>query len=120
MQLLEREGFDGMAMEEAEAQFYRRKNLQQGSRSIHMGSHNEEKPNASKNCGIADRKNLEDTRKSTEREADDKWTEWPLGGDGRPHMLGSQGHLRRYDFYLLSNSEKYIFALRNIRGMAKV
>ena len=66
--LLEREGFDEMAMEEVEVRLYRGKNLQQGSRSIHMGSRNEEKLNASKNYGILIRKDLEDTRELTGHE----------------------------------------------------
>ena len=42
--------------------------MQQGSRSIHMRFHNEEKPNASKNYGISTRKDLEDTRELIGRE----------------------------------------------------
>ena len=67
-----------------------------------------------------ERKDIEDMRKSTEREADDKWPGWPLGVASWPHMSGSQGHLLRYEFYRLSNPKKYIFTLRNIRGMAVV
>ena len=43
-------------------------NLQQGSISIHMGSLNEEKMNASKNYRILTRKDLEDTRELTRHE----------------------------------------------------
>ena len=85
-----------------------------------MGSHNEEKLNASKNYGIAERKDLEDSRELTGREAADKWAGQPIGGVNPPHMSGSQGHLLCYDFYHLSNPEKYIFALRNVRRMAVV
>ena len=55
------------------ARLYRGNNLQQGSRSIHKRSRNEEKLNASKNCGIVERKDLEDTRELTRREAADRW-----------------------------------------------
>jgi len=79
-----------MAMEEVEAHLYLGKNLQQGSRSIHMGSRNEEKPNASKNYGIAERKDLEDTRELTGRDVDDKWAGQPLGGVEWPHMSSSR------------------------------
>ena len=85
-----------------------------------MMSHNEEKPNASKNNGITERKDLEDLRELTECEATDKWVSQTIGGASRPHMLGSRGHLLRYDFYRLSNLEKYVFALQNVRGMAEV
>ena len=46
------------------------KNLQLGSRSTHMGSHNEERANVSKNCGILATKDLEDTIELTGRERD--------------------------------------------------
>ena len=91
MLLLEREGFDGMAMEEVEVCLYRGNNLQQGSRSIHMRSRNEEKLNASKNYGILTRKDLEDTKELTGCEEADKWARQPLGGVGWPHMSSSHG-----------------------------
>ena len=49
--------------------YIRRFNLQQGSRSIHMRSCNEEKQKASKNYGIAKRMDLEDMRELTRRES---------------------------------------------------
>ena len=63
------ESFDGMAME-AGAHLYRGVQLAAGSRSILMRSRNEEKQNASKNYGIAKRKDLEDMRVLTGRERD--------------------------------------------------
>ena len=54
-----------------------------------MGSHNEEKPNASENYGISTRKDLEDSRESIGREADDKWVGRPIGGASWPHMSSS-------------------------------
>ena len=45
-----------------------------------MRSFNEEKQNASKNYGIAKRKDLEDSREFTGREVADKWAGWPVGG----------------------------------------
>ena len=76
-----------------------------------MRSHNKEKPNTSKNYGILEMKDLEDSRELIEHEAADKWDNWSIGGMSWPHMSGSWGHLLRYDFYRLSNTEKYIFAL---------
>ena len=58
----------GWLWRQAKACLYRGNNLQQGSRSIHMRSRNEEKLNVSKNYGILTRKDLEDTRESTSRE----------------------------------------------------
>ena len=64
------EGFDGMAMEADKGSFILEGfNLQQGSRSIHMRSCNEEKQKASKNYGIAKRMDLEDMRELTRRES---------------------------------------------------
>ena len=73
-----------------------------------------------KNYGIADRKDLEDSRELTGREAADKSAGRPIGGSSWPHMSGAHGLLLCYDFYRLSNPKKYIFTLRNIRGMAEV
>ena len=47
-----------------------------------MRSHNEEKLNTSKNSWIAERKDLEDSRELTGREAADKSIGRPVGGDG--------------------------------------
>ena len=54
-----------------------------------MRSRNEEKPNASKNYGITERKDLENLRELIGHEAADKWAGWPVGGAGRPHMSSS-------------------------------
>ena len=78
---------------------------------MHMRSHNEEKMNASKKCGIFTRKDQGDRRELIEREAANKWSGQPIGGVSWPHMSGFQGHHLRYDFYRLSNPKKYIFAL---------
>ena len=85
-----------------------------------MGSRNEEKPNALKNHGILTRKDLKGTRELTEHEMDDKWVGRPLGGVGRPHTSSSRAGFSRGGFLSLSNPEKYIFVLRNIRRMAEV
>ena len=55
-------------MEEAEAHLYREEKLAAGVKIYPYGSRNEEKPNASRNCGILTRKDLEDTRELTEHE----------------------------------------------------
>ena len=62
MLLLEREGFDGMAMEEAETHLYRGKTCSRGQDLSIWGLVTKKKLNASKNCGILTRKDLEDTR----------------------------------------------------------
>ena len=85
-----------------------------------MRSRNKEKLNTTKNYGILTRKDLEDSRELTGREVTDKWASRSIGGAGPSHMLGSWGQLLHYDFYHLSNPEKYIFALRNVRRMAVV
>ena len=74
-----------------------------------MGSHNEEKPNTSKNYRIAERKDLEDTRELTGCEADDKWARWPLGGVGWPHTSSSHAGFSCDGFLSLSNPKNYIF-----------
>ena len=79
-----------------------------------MGSHNEEKSNASKNYGILTRKDLEDTRELTGREADDKWAGRPLGGAGWPHTSSSHASFSRGGSLSLSNHKKYIFVLQNV------
>ena len=76
--------------------------------------------NASKNCGIAERKDLEDSRELIGCEAADKWACRPIGGVNLPHMSRSRGHLLRYDFYRLSNPKRHIFVLQNIRGLIVV
>ena len=85
-----------------------------------MGSRNEEKPNALKNYGIAERNDLEDTRKLSGHEATGKWARRPLGGANQPHKSGSQGHLLHYDFYRLSNPKKSIFVLQNVKRRAEM
>ena len=47
--------------------------------------------NASKNYGIVERKDLEDTRELIGREGTDRWAGQPIGGAGRPHMSSSHG-----------------------------
>jgi hypothetical protein len=70
----------GWLWRQAGAHLYRGNNMHQGSRSIHRRSHNEEKPNASKNYGIAERKDLEDMKELTTHEKTDRWASRHRGG----------------------------------------
>jgi hypothetical protein len=73
-------------------------NLQQGSISIHRRSRNDDKPNASKTCGIAERKDLEDTRESSGHEKTDRWPERPHGGARQTHTSPSRGDFSHGSF----------------------
>jgi hypothetical protein len=97
----------GWLWRQARAHLYRGNNLQQGSRSIHKGSHNEEKPNESKNYGITKR-HLENTRELTGREVADKWDCQNVGGAIWPHTSSSCVGFSHGGFLSLSNLEKYI------------
>jgi hypothetical protein len=59
------------------------------------------------------RKDLEDTRESTGHEVDDKWA-------GQPYTSSSCMGFSHNGFLSLSNPEKYIFTLRNVKRVAEV
>ena len=73
-----------------------------------------------KNCGIAERRDPEDTRELTGREADDRWASRSVGRAGQPHTSLSCTGFSHSDFLSLSNPEKYIYALCNVKRMAEV
>jgi hypothetical protein len=101
----------GWLWRQAGAHLYRGDNLQQGLRSIHKRSRNEEKPNTSKICEITEMKDLEDTRELTRHEGTDMWAGQPIGEASQPHMLSSCVGFSHNGFLSLSNPKKYIFAL---------
>ena len=54
--------------------------------------------NASKNYGIVEGKDVEDTRELTGCEGTDWWVGRPVDGAGRPHMSSSHGGFSRGGF----------------------
>ena len=76
--------------------------------------------NAAINYGIGEGKVLEYTRELIGHEANDRWADQPIGGADRPHTSSSCAGFSRGGFLSLSNPEKYIFVLQNVKRMAEV
>ena len=85
--LLEMKGLLEWLWMQAGACLYRGENLQQGSKSIHLGSRNEEKPNGSENLIFSWEFSGRFVIQSSEGEAADVWADRPIGGASWPYLL---------------------------------